>query len=294
MHLVGVCSSYRITRTDVVRSLGSAEPALTPRTPRATIAGMSTSAPPAQPVDLQELCERGSIELMATHYWEAERLLARAERLAWEAGDFDTLSRLYMPLQEARRQRRQRCGEGVVALDLVPEGPADRVEPAHVITNYPQGQLLVAGWGSIEPALEIRRLAESNGLYVETFLAAAYPIGAGRAVVIVPTEDVLLPATTESMSIDELLTKVPPQSIVLSEAELPSGVRKGDTSTFAEVMAMWERLHSPFLALADSAGEPIAKMDGYRRTTRVDYACELAHQKLSDVARKLDAAKRTK
>src|SRR5204863_359589 len=83
------------------------------------------------------------------------------------------------PLQEARRQRRQRCGEGVVALDLVPEGPADVVDPHHVLTNYPQGQVLVAGWGTIAPAVELRRLAAERGLYLETFLAAAYPVGAG-------------------------------------------------------------------------------------------------------------------
>ncbi|HSI33735.1 MAG TPA: hypothetical protein VK986_09115 [Tepidisphaeraceae bacterium] len=257
---------------------------------------MSESAVPLPDVsgsssDLQTLCEQGSFELMETRYWEAEWLLARAERLAWEARDYDTLARLYMPLQEARRQRRQRCGEGAVALALLPEGPADRVEPAHVIAHYPQGQLLVAGWGSIEPAVEIRKLAERNGLYVETFLAAAYPVGAGRAVVIVPTEDVMLPPANRAWAIDDLIARVPPQSIVLAEAQLPAGVRMGTPETFAEVMAMWERLHAPFLALADATQDPHAKIDGYRRTLRVDYACELAHQKLSDVAKALDARK---
>src|SRR5689334_16680589 len=95
--------------------------------------------------DLQTLCERGSALLMETRYWEAERLLARAEQTAWDARDWDTLGRVYMPLQEARRQRRQRCGEGAVALDLISEGPADDVKPEHVIANYPHGQLLVAG-----------------------------------------------------------------------------------------------------------------------------------------------------
>jgi hypothetical protein len=52
-------------------------------------------------------------------------------------------------------------------------------------------------------------------------------------------------------------------------------------------MAMWERLHAPFLAAADSAVDPIQRIEGYRKTIRVDYACELAHQKLSDLAKKL-------
>ncbi len=236
------------------------------------------------PTDLQQLCEQASAELIATHYWEAERLLTLAERLAVEAGDFDTLSRLYMPLQEARRQRRQRCGEGIVALDLVAEGPADVIDPAQVLANYPHGQFLIAGWGTIEPALQVRQLAETRGIYVETFLAAAYPIGAGKAIVIVTTQDVLLPPVVEQ-SIDQLLSKVPPHSIVLSESQLPAGVRKGDTKTFAEVMEMWERLHAPYLAAADMMQDPAAKIEGYRRAIRVDYACELAHQRLADVAR---------
>jgi hypothetical protein len=242
--------------------------------------------------DLQTLCERGSALLMETRYWEAERLLAQAEQTAWDTRDWDTLHRVYMPLQEARRQRRQRCGEGAVALDLISEGPADVVDPKHVIGNYPHGQLLVAGWGSIEPAKGVRALAEANGLYVETFLAATYPVGAGKAVVIVPTEDVALPPVDAGWSIDALLKQLPAQCLVLSENELPRGVRKGTTETYAEVMALWERLAAPFLAAADMLVDPVAKIEAYRKAIRVDYAMELAHQKLSDVAKELDRQRR--
>jgi hypothetical protein len=57
--------------------------------------------------------------------------------------------------------------------------------------------------------------------------------------------------------------------------------------TYEAVMDIWEKLSNPFLASADSLLDPIARMEGYRQTIRVDYACELAHQKLSDTARKL-------
>jgi hypothetical protein len=241
---------------------------------------------------LQEMCERGQGLLMETRYWEAERVLADAERQAWDARDWDTLARLYMPLQEARRQRRQRCGEGVIALDLLAEGPADQVDPAHVLANYPHGQLLVAGWGSIEPAVRVREIAAAEGLYVETFLAAAYPIGAGKAVAIVPTEEVALPPADRPWSIDELVRKLPAHAIVMAENELPRGSRKGTTQTYAEVMSMWERLAAPFLGAADATVEAVAKIEGYRRTIRVDYACELAHQRLSDVAHRLDRERR--
>ena len=241
---------------------------------------------------LQELCEAGQEALMRMDYLRAEAALAEAERHAWDAREWDTLARLYMPLQEARRQRRLRCGEGTVALDLVAEGPDDRVDGRRVVENYPHGQLLVAGWGTIEPALRVRRLQAEHSLFVETFLAAVYPVGGGRAVAIVPTEDVRLPDPSPRQSIDRLLAELPPHSTVLNAAELPRGPVRGTTETYARVMDLWERLHLPFLAAADMQADPVQKIEQYRRTIRVDYACELAHQKLSGVARELERAAR--
>jgi hypothetical protein len=238
------------------------------------------------PADLQALCEEGQSLLMATKYLDAEALLERAEQIAWDAGDYDTLSRLYMPLQEARRQRRQLCGEGTVCLDLIAAGPADEISGRRVIENFTHGQLLVAGWKSIEPALAVRQLQKQHRLYVETFLAAAYPMGSGSVVVIVPTAQVSLP-TADFTSIDALIASLPAHCIVLSSSELPSGSVPGTWKTYANVMAMWERLHTPFLAAADAVVDLRQRMAAYRRVIQVDYACELAHQKLSDVARQL-------
>jgi hypothetical protein len=236
--------------------------------------------------DVQSTCERGQELLMRTQYLEAEAVLVEAEAEAWAQKDFDTLARLYMPLQEARRQRRQRCGEGVVALDLFAQGPTDHVDGRRVVENYPHGQLLVAGWGTIEPALQVRRLQVEHQLYVETFLGAVYPVGGKRAVVVVPLAGVTLPEPSPR-SIDELLKLLPAHSVVLHEDELPQGSRPGDPDTFARVMSLWERLHQPFLAAADMLTDPLQKIAGYRRTIEVDYACELAHQKLSDAAHEL-------
>src|SRR5947209_5927899 len=103
------------------------------------------------PDDLQAECELGQRQLMEMDYLRAETTLADAERRAWEARDFDTLSRLYMPLQEARRQRRQRSGEGIVRLDLLADSQRDPLNPDQIIEQFPHGQLLIAGWGSIAP-----------------------------------------------------------------------------------------------------------------------------------------------
>jgi hypothetical protein len=243
-------------------------------------------------LELQELCERGQALLMRMEYLEAERTLASAEQAAWAARDWDALARLYLPLQEARRQRRQRCGEGVVCLDLLAEGPGDQLDARHVIENFPHGQLLVAGWGSLAPAVALRQLQGRFGLYVETFLGAVFPVtpsGVGeapRVVVVAPREGTTLPAPDEQ-PLHELMRKLPSGCLLLPVGELPQGAVPGSTETYGNVMALWERLHRPFLAAADGAPDPLQQMEGYRATIGVDYACELAHQKLSDVAHQL-------
>lgn len=230
---------------------------------------------------------------METDYLGSIATLSQAEQIAIADHDFDTLSRLYFPLQEARRQKRQRCGEGIVRLDFISNGVADRSVGADaVLASHPHGQLLVAGWGSIEPALAVRRMAAERSLYVETFLAAAYPIvGGERAVVIVPLPESRLPDVSER-SIDALLKLVPPHSIVMNASSLPRGDRRGTTATYAETMAMWEQLHAPYLAAADAEGDLLRRMDGYRKTIRVDDACERAHQNLAITARDVDRQRR--
>ena len=52
-------------------------------------------------------------------------------------------------------------------------------------------------------------------------------------------------------------------------------------------MALWEKLHAPFLAAADAASTPARKIAGYRETIAVDYAAEKAHQRLSKAASEL-------
>ncbi|MCC7349878.1 MAG: hypothetical protein IT446_04850 [Phycisphaerales bacterium] len=238
-------------------------------------------------IDLQSQCELGQQHLMAMRYLEAEMALSAAESVAWSQRDFDTLARLYMPLQEARRQRRQRCGEGIVRLDLLAENPRDFVDPRHVIENYSQGQLLVAGWATAEPARQVRVIQVELSLYLDTFLAAVYPLKDGsHAVAVIPLLDQPLP-DAQPRSDKELAQALPPHSLILRPDELPSGAQKGSFQTYGQVMTLWERLHAPFLAAADAQSDPIRKMDLYRRTIQVDYACELAHQKLSDVAKNL-------
>src|SRR4051812_5368753 len=223
--------------------------------------------------ELQALCESGQRELMATNYWAAEKILARAEQIAFDQREFETLSRLYMPLQEARRQRRQRCGEGTVHLGLIASSPREQLSAEQIIQQYPFGQLLIAGWETIEPALEFRRLAAERNLYVDTFLAAVVPSSDGPVIWIVP-EELKLP-------------DLQPHTLLITPDQLSSSPQKGTYETYSQIMQFWELLHTRFLQMADAIVDPIQKIQAYRRTIRVDYACELAHQKLAAVAARL-------
>ncbi|HZW10475.1 MAG TPA: hypothetical protein VFF69_11280 [Phycisphaerales bacterium] len=74
------------------------------------------------PDQVDELMERASRALVETQYFEAERLGMRALSAAREALDFERMARICLPLQEARRQRREQ------ALDA---GPVARVRSLH-------------------------------------------------------------------------------------------------------------------------------------------------------------------
>jgi hypothetical protein len=243
------------------------------------------------PDDIQSRCTEGQDRLLATDYLGAEDVLVQAEAIALAAKDWDSLSRLYMPLQEARRQRRQRAGEGIIKLDAVAHSAAETVDPAALLEKYPHGQLIVAGFGTIAPAVELRKRAHERRLFLDVFLGATYWLNGAVAVAIVPNDRVALPPEGE-YSPDALIHKLPPHSLLIPLHDLPSGERPGDTATFAQTMALWERLHLPFLSLADSATNLERKIAGYRETISVDYACELAHQKLSGVARELERSAR--
>jgi hypothetical protein len=144
-------------------------------------------------MDIQSLCEQGQEQLMAMDYLQAIDTLEQAEELVLAQNDFDALSRLYMPLQEARRQKRQRCGEGTIRLDLCARSPHEEISPKKIAAQLPHGQLLVAGWATIQPAIQLRKLQIDQNQYAETLLAAVYPIEDSRVIVIVPTEEISLP-----------------------------------------------------------------------------------------------------
>lgn len=239
---------------------------------------------------VQELSALGQDQLLRTEYLAAERTLAEAAASAWAAEEWDALARLYMPLQEARRQRRQWSGDGAFVTDILQRAGDPPIDAAAIADRYPRGQLIVAGHASVFPALALRQIAAERGLYLDVPLAATYTIGGGLAVLFVPTADVELPHEGVD-SIDELLQLSPPHSILLSAHQLPPTQSHGDARSFDYVMDLWESLHRPFLAAAQATTDPRQRLIGFARTIEVDYACELAHQQFSQTCRELSRTK---
>jgi hypothetical protein len=214
---------------------------------------------------LQEQCEIGQRELMRMDYLQAEKTLAAAEKQAWDLKDFDTLARLLLPLQEARRQRRQRCGEGIICLDLIAGGPNEQLNANDIVRQIPHGQKLIAGWCSIGPALKARELQAQRGLYLDVFLGAA----------------------NEGNRIEIQSSGERPFVLELSRNQIPLGRKTGTAQTYALTMSWWERLHTPFLAAAEAEADPIKKIEAFRKAIEVDYACELAHQHMAEAIKSI-------
>ena len=66
-----------------------------------------------------EVMERASAALLATSYFEVETLCVKAMELARRSRDFETMARIILPLQEARRQRRHMATDTGIVKVLV-------------------------------------------------------------------------------------------------------------------------------------------------------------------------------
>jgi len=67
---------------------------------------VSSKAKASKSEKIDELMEQASAALAKTEYFECERLALEALNTAFEAGDFERMARIVLPLQEARRQKR--------------------------------------------------------------------------------------------------------------------------------------------------------------------------------------------
>lgn len=117
-----------------------------------------------EPID--ELMEQASQKLVAMDYLACERLCLVALALAREARDFQRYARILLPLQEARRQRRQIAADAGVVVLGEPRLAAEQVLDAH-----PGGCLmLLSPPYSPDDEAAVRVLARRRGLMVEAMV----------------------------------------------------------------------------------------------------------------------------
>lgn len=88
--------------------------------------------------EIDRIMDQASESLVANRYLECEQLCTAAVVKARAAGDFERLARIMLPLQEARRQRRQIAEDaGTIILNGL------RREPDAVLDEHPRGCLLL-------------------------------------------------------------------------------------------------------------------------------------------------------
>ena len=241
--------------------------------------------------ELQQLCDRGQQHLLACDYVHAIQLLAWAESVAFKARDFDTLARLYMPLQEARRLFRQRCGEGMFDLHAFSEPDVDRVEEIPEGLDDPIkslfGQFAFGFFDGPRGSLDYRTLFRASHVYAETFICKRYHGPDCYYVAFLPDEKARFRPNVSASSLKEIESALSIGAFVLKSSDIPRPKAKGDNDTFAFVMSIWERLHAPYLKRARSETDPLRRIELYRETLRVDPACEGAHQELAKLAQQL-------
>lgn len=115
----------------------------------------------AQQIDA--LMEQASAALVAMRYAQCEKLCVEAMDLARTAEDFERLGRIMLPLQEARRQRRQAAEDaGTVVLTGQP------LVAGEILDRHPRGCLLLTDPPySRDDASALRDLARQRELFVE-------------------------------------------------------------------------------------------------------------------------------
>lgn len=117
--------------------------------------------------EIDQIMERASERLAAMRYLDCEALCRRALDLAREREDFDRYARILLPLQEARRQRRQIAVDAGVTVLAGPE----RSSAEQILDAHRQGcLLLIAPPYSEADERAVRELAAERELYVEVLV----------------------------------------------------------------------------------------------------------------------------
>jgi len=134
-------------------------------------------------------------------------------------------------------------------------GSGDQIPVQRVLEKYSFRPVFFAGWASIQPALEIRRLSAVTDCTSRPSSPPFIQHTEGQVLAIAP-ENSPLPAP-EARPLESLRQLSPPHAFYRRDSF--QGFSPGLLSTYSQVMSMWESIHAPFLAAADAEPDPIKK-----------------------------------
>lgn len=213
--------------------------------------------------------ERASGALVATEYFECERLCRRAIDAARRLGDFERIARAVLPLQESRRQMRQ------AAFDAGIVGVLDR--PAHARRRARPGCVLVAPPLLPRHALALREAARAAQVCVVA-LARESPTREGHWPLVAAWESV------------EIRAVVPPPPAPVRRQTRPVRARPG-ALTIAWFASAVEALSQAGLRAAPPSDNPLERIDRLLLLLDAHPYDEAMHQALGEVARTLASAR---
>lgn len=115
---------------------------------------------------INELMEEASQALVEVNYITCEKKCLQALNLAFEIKAFDVYARILLPLQEARRQRRQLAEDaGVFILN------GEKLPASSILKAHPTGCLMLTTPPySEQDTTELQKLAFEDGYMVEILL----------------------------------------------------------------------------------------------------------------------------
>jgi hypothetical protein len=226
---------------------------------------------------MDTLMERASRALEATRYFEAERLCTQALLRAYLRREYERMSRILMPLQEARRQKRQLATDAGAAriMARLPDGRR-KPEPGCRLLQPP----LVAA-----DARVFRRRADAA--LVPVFVLTREPMtreGMWPIVAVSPGVASSPPVTVR--------TKCAPPSRYRRVEHSPAGdsSREGDEVPTAWFESAGEALGDAGIAAAHAADHPAWRVDDFMAMLDACPDHEKLHQRLDEACREAAAA----
>ena len=120
-----------------------------------------------EPTQVDDLMESASVSLAQRRYLDCERQCLEALCLAKNNGDWSTVTRIILPLQEARRQRRLIAAAGTIRLGTtdLPDDPQswlDRLQTGCLVVTHPHNR---------QTACRLEALARDQDRYVEVLFS---------------------------------------------------------------------------------------------------------------------------